>query len=386
MIKKIADGVQLVSLNVENLLFEGMWEMPHGVTLNTYIVQGEETAIIDGFCGWDGIPETLYELLDQAGVSLESIRHLVVNHMEPDHSGWIEDFQKLHKDFEIWATKEAAAMIRSFYRFEGTIHEVKDGDTLDLGGKILRFTKAPNVHWPDTMMTLDESTGCLFCCDAFGAFGKLDQHLASEHSNESLQEIEREQLRYYAGILGTFATFVGKGIDKAQALPVRMICPGHGLIWDGEERMERIYNDYRRYVQYSSGKAKESVAIVWGTMYGNTQKMVEYAKSYLLEKGVPVTCIQVPETDLGTVLMYVLESKGLVFAAPTYEYKMFPPHGPHPRRAGEKACVPSQCRLFRQLWLERRRPQRIQRNRGAQPDELSNGRRCGIQRIAQGRG
>lgn len=326
MTREIANNVTLLSMNVEGLLFEGMWHMPKGVTLNSYIVKGEKTAIIDGFCGWDGVPETLYKLLDEAKVELSSIRYLIINHMEPDHSGWIESFQKMHSDFEVYCTKESAALLKAFYGFEGKIHEISDGDSLDLGdGKKLSFHKTPNIHWPDTMMTFEESTGCLFPCDGFGSFGMLDKNLASENDEETMQMLEREQLRYYAAILNTFNSFVAKGIDKIEKLPIKMICPGHGLVFDNEKEVARVIADYRRYLTYAKGDAKKEVAILVGSMYGNTEIMANRCKEYLESKNVPTTIVKVPETDLATVLLHTLESKGLLVAAPTYEYAMFPP-------------------------------------------------------------
>ena len=150
---KIADGILMLTMNVEDILFEGIWEIANGVTLNSYIVQGEKTAIIDGVIGWDGIPETLYKSLEEIGVEPEDIDYLIVNHMEPDHSGWISNFQKIKDDFTIICTDKAAKMVSSFYG-EDKIRIVKEGDTLDLGkGKVLSFHPVPNVHWPDTMYT-----------------------------------------------------------------------------------------------------------------------------------------------------------------------------------------------------------------------------------------
>lgn len=326
MIREIANNVTLMSLNAGDMLFEGMWEIPHGVTLNSYIVKGEKTAIIDGVGDWDGVPETLYKMLEEANVELDSIRYVVISHMEPDHTGWIRSFQEMHSDFEVYCTKESAETLRAFYGFEGVINEVTDGDKLDLGdGKVLHFTKTPNIHWPDTMMTFEESTGCLFSCDAFGSFGALEKHLASENDEETLAHLEREQLRYFAAVLNTFSPFVARGTKKIEHLPIKMICPGHGLIWDTPELIERVMGDYARYVEYGKGNAEKQVAILYGSMYGNTERMAFIAKDYLEEKNVPVVMVKVPETDPGTVLMHTLESKGLVVGAPTYEYKMYPP-------------------------------------------------------------
>lgn len=111
---KIADGIYMLTMNVEDILFEGIWDIANGVTLNSYIVQGEKTAIIDGVIGWDGIPETLYGNLEETGVELKNIDYLIVNHMEPDHSGWISNFRKIKDDFTIICTDKAAKMVTSF--------------------------------------------------------------------------------------------------------------------------------------------------------------------------------------------------------------------------------------------------------------------------------
>ena len=103
---KIADGIHMLTLNVEEILFEGMWELAEGVTINSYIVQGDKTAIIDGVIGWDGVPETLYKGLEEIGVDPQKIDYLIVNHMEPDHSGWISNFRKVKDDFTIICTEQ----------------------------------------------------------------------------------------------------------------------------------------------------------------------------------------------------------------------------------------------------------------------------------------
>ncbi|MCD4712626.1 MAG: MBL fold metallo-hydrolase, partial [Clostridiales bacterium] len=98
-ITKMSEGITQLSVNIDDILFEGLWEMPNGVTLNSYVVQGEKIALIDGVCGWDGVPESLFDLLDQLNIDLKSIQYLILNHLEPDHAGWIEDLRKIHEDF-----------------------------------------------------------------------------------------------------------------------------------------------------------------------------------------------------------------------------------------------------------------------------------------------
>ncbi|HOQ01614.1 MAG TPA: MBL fold metallo-hydrolase [Acetivibrio clariflavus] len=137
---ELADGVYMLSMNVENILFEGMWDLANGVTLNSYIVKGDKTAVIDGVIGWDGIPETLYKNFEEMNLNPKEIDYLIVNHMEPDHSGWIENFKKVNDHLTIICTDKAAKLINSFYGNEVEIRVVKEGDTLDLGkGKKIKF-------------------------------------------------------------------------------------------------------------------------------------------------------------------------------------------------------------------------------------------------------
>ncbi len=159
-VTKVTDDIFQLSVNVENILFEGLWEMPNGVSLNSYIIKGDKTAIVDGVCGWDGVPESLFKLLDQLSIDPKSIEYVIINHMEPDHSGWIEDFKKITTDFKIVCTQKAKDLVDAFFEGGQEVIVVKDNDTLDLGkGHLLKFIEIPNVHWPETMATFDTLTG-----------------------------------------------------------------------------------------------------------------------------------------------------------------------------------------------------------------------------------
>jgi len=204
---KIAEGIYQLSVNVEDILFEGLWEIPKGVSLNSYIIKGEKTAIVDGVCGWDGVPENLYALLEQMNIAPESIEYLIVNHMEPDHSGWIESFKKINANFKVVGSKKAKMLLDAFYGQDDNFICVSEGDTLDLGkGHILNFIDIPNVHWPDTIATFDTLTGTLFSCDAFGSFGKIidDRRYEDELSKEEQITYEQETIRYYSNVCRLF--------------------------------------------------------------------------------------------------------------------------------------------------------------------------------------
>ena len=321
---QIADGIHMLTMNVEDILFEGIWEIANGVTLNSYIVQGEKTAIIDGVIGWDGVPETLYKNMEEIGVAPGSIDYLIVNHMEPDHSGWISNFRKIRDDFTIICTDKAEKMVSSFYG-EDKIRVVKEGDTLDLGkGKVLSFHPVPNVHWPDTMYTHEKDTKTLFSCDMFGSFGRMGEHcFDDELTPEEKDFFEFEGIRYYSNVMATFTSSVKKAIEKAKSLEIKTIAPGHGPVY--RRNPGKIMDDYSRFARYAEGAGKNEVAILWGSMYGMTAKAVEYAEGILQREGIKYNKLEMPLESESEMVAAVLKSAGVIIAAPTYEYKLFPP-------------------------------------------------------------
>ncbi|MDX9917784.1 MAG: FprA family A-type flavoprotein [Gudongella sp.] len=322
---KIADGIHMLSMNVEDMLFEGIWELANGVTLNSYIVQGEKTAIIDGVIGWDGIPETLYENLREIGVDPKDIDYLIVNHMEPDHSGWISNFKKIKDDFTIVCTDKAAKLVESFYGNGEKIMVVKDGDTLDLGnGKELRFHPVPNVHWPDTMYTFETGTKTLFSCDMFGSFGKMDEHhFDDEMTAEERAFFETEGIRYYSNVMTTFTPMLRKALDKARSFEINTIAPGHGPLY--RKNPAQIMDDYYRFSQYAEGYGKNEVTILWGSMYGMTGKAISFVEDVLKREGIKYNKLEMPLESESEMIATVFRSAAVIIAAPTYEYKLFPP-------------------------------------------------------------
>lgn len=323
---KISDGITQLSANVapNSLLFESMWPIPHGVSLNSYIVRGEKTAIIDGFCGWDGIPETLFKLLAEIKVDLESIDYVVINHMEPDHSGWVDEFRKLRPNFQIVATERAGGLISQYMGIKDDYMKVKTGDSLPLGnGKTLQFYEIPNVHWPETMATYETESKILFPCDGFGMFGNIDADARYDKdvSAKQMDLYMSETLRYYSNIVGAFSHSTQKAVQAVRGLDIDLIAPGHGLMWRDTERIIDIYD---RLTSYSKGPAKEKVTVIWGSMYGATEMAVQPLVEEMRNAGVEVAVHRVPDDHISYIIQSVWESSGVVVGMPTYEYKMFP--------------------------------------------------------------
>ncbi|MGS0973709.1 MAG: FprA family A-type flavoprotein [Candidatus Izemoplasmataceae bacterium] len=323
--KKLKDGLYMLSMNVDDMLFESMWELPHGVSMNSYLVKGEKTAIIDGVIGWDGVPETLYKELGDIDVDPKNIAYLIVNHLEPDHSGWIDNFKKVNDDFTVVTTAKGEPILKAFYGEDLKIMVVGEGDTLDLGnGKVLSFHPTPNVHWPETMLTYEQCTKALFSCDMYGAFGTVsDRCFYDELSKEEQAVIEEETIRYYSNVLTTFSPMVKRSIAKTKELDVEMILTGHGPAYRGD--INQIIAQYESYTNYANGFGKNEVAILYGSMYGTTEKVVHIVKDLIEEKGLKVHMLHMPYTSESEMVAKVFSSAGVIVAASTYEYKMFPP-------------------------------------------------------------
>jgi flavorubredoxin len=324
----VTDGIYRLSASTDNVLFEGIWPIPHGVQMNSYIVKGEKVAIVDGVCGWDGVPETLFEQLDQMDIDIKDIDYVILNHLEPDHSGWLESFMKMTQDFEIVASEKGIEVAKAFFGFDERYRyrPVKSGDSIDLGaGKTLVFEEIPNVHWPETIATYEVSTKTLMPCDAFGSFGAIPNETPfdDQMNEEQLKFFEGETLRYYSNIVSAFSVPVRKAIEKLGPLDIKIIAPGHGIVW--RKNPERIVNLYSSFSRYAAGPAEQEIAVLWGSMYGMTEKGIEPVVEGIKSEDVKVNVHRLPETNVSFVLPSALRSTGIVVASPTYEYKMFPP-------------------------------------------------------------
>ena len=326
-ITEVTQDVYRLSANLSShMLFEGMWPMPHGISLNSYLVKGDKVALIDGVGSWEGIPDTLLDQLAQLNLSPEDIDYVIMNHLEPDHTGWLRDLTKITKDFTLVSTRKGLDLAEAFYDGEDLkTKEVKSGDEIDLGGgKILLFEEIPNVHWPETMITYERSTKTLFSCDAFGSFGAIGESPYDDQlSEEETDFFEREALRYYANIVATFSPFVERAVKKLESLEIDIVAPSHGIVWRKDPK--KIIDDYVRYASYRKGTAKPEITVIWSSMYGMTEKAIEYVKKGIESEGVKAHVHRVPQTHISYILQSAWESTGIVLAMPTYEYRMFPP-------------------------------------------------------------
>jgi flavorubredoxin len=227
---------------------------------------------------------------------------------------------------EILATKMGTLLVQNFHGIKDGLRPVVTGDTLDLGqGMVLSFVETPNVHWPETMMTLLAKESILFSCDGFGGFGSTGERLFDdEFSPAELKTYEGESLRYYANIVASFSTHVKNALAKLDGVPIKVVAPSHGIVW--RKNPKTIIDLYTKFAGYNTGGPQEKeICVVWGSMHGNTKIGLDAALEGIKEAGVPVTVFRVPGAASSEILAAAFKSKGILFAMPTYEYKMFTP-------------------------------------------------------------
>jgi flavorubredoxin len=237
------------------------------------------------------------------------------------------------------ASEKGADLVKYFYGYEGDVRAVKHGDTLDLGnGRVLMFAEIPNVHWPETIATYDTKSKTLLPCDAFGSFGAITEKMYDDQLDEKdFAFYENEAERYFSNIVGPFSIFVQRAIDKLKDIEVKIIAPGHGIVWRKDPG--RILNDYIRYASYSKGPAKTDVTVLWASMYGMSARGVDPVVEGLKSEGVNVHVHKIPETDWSFAIASVWQSSGVVICTPTYEYKMFPPMAALLEEIGRKKAL-----------------------------------------------
>jgi len=323
---KITDGIYRLGVNLDgSSLFEGMWPIPDGISINSYVVRGETTALIDLVEDIGEKPAEFEQALASLSLKPEDIDCLIINHMEPDHTSWLPEFYRRNPELEFYITAKGASVLKAFCGIEKNVHVVKTGDILDLGGgKTLTFYEAPNLHWPETMVTFENSSGILFSCDAFGSYGTIaDTIFDDQLSSEQYDFFMHEALRYYANIVAAFSTFVEKAISLLKNLDIKIIAPSHGIVW--RENPGAIIDTYSRLARYMNGPAEPEITVIWSSMYGNTEKVVAAMIQGVRSEGLPVHVYRTPQDDIGFILASAWKSAGLIIGMPTYEYRMFPP-------------------------------------------------------------
>ena len=313
--QQITKGTYYVGVNDRNKnLFEGLWPLPNGVSYNSYLIVDEKVCLVDTVEVDFFIP---YIRNIQEVIGDRPIDYLVINHMEPDHSGAIELIRKYYPNITLVGNKKTFGMVQGFYGIGTNLLEVKNGDRLALGSRELQFVLTPMVHWPETMVTLDPTTCTLFSGDAFGCFGALNGGIIDAQIN--CDTFWLEMVRYYSNIVGKYGTPVQNALKKLQGVQIDYICSTHGPVW--HEHVAKVIGLYDRMSRYET---EEGLVICYGTMYGNTERAAEMIARAASEAGVKnIVMYNVSKTHHSYIIRDVFRYKALIVGAPTYNAGLY---------------------------------------------------------------
>lgn len=308
---EITRDIRYVGVNDHDIdLFEGQYAVPNGMAYNSYVIMDEKIAVMDTVDA-----HFTHEWLD----NLESVLgerqpdYLVVQHMEPDHSGSVVSFTQRYPQATVVSSAKAFAMMRQFFgtNFEGRSETIAEGSVLPLGRHTLHFVAAPMVHWPEVMVTYDSCDKVLFSADGFGKFGALDVD----------EEWACEARRYYIGIVGKYGAQVQSLLKKAAALEIETICPLHGpVLRENLGESLNLYNIWSSYEPETDG-----VMIAYTSVYGNTRRAVEKLAAQLRANGCPkVVVTDLARSDMAGAVADAFRYRKLVLATTTYNAGIFP--------------------------------------------------------------
>ena len=314
---EIVKGVHYVGVNDRTTTrFEGIWPLPYGVSYNSYLVCGaQKNAVIDGV-----EVSHCFKQIDRIKEIKQNIKidYLIINHMEPDHSGGVVALCREFPEIKVVGNAKTADMLKGYYGLEKNVVVVADGDCIDLGGKTLQFHLTPMIHWPETMMTYLVEDKMLFAGDAFGCFGALNGGIVDTEMDTS--GYYPEMTRYYSNIVAKYGLFVQKALAKFADVPVDYICSTHGPVWHDE--LKKVIGVYDKL---SRGESEDGVVIAYASMYGNTEEMVDVVARQLAVNGIKnIKVHNVSYSDESFILRDIYTYKGLIVMSPTYNGCAFP--------------------------------------------------------------
>jgi len=321
MTQTISPAVRYIGVDDNDLdLFESQYLVPEGMSYNSYVILDEKTAVLDTSDARtaDAWLRNLEEALQG-----RTPDYLIVHHMEPDHSACAAALLEKYPSLTLLASAAALKMLPQFFpgvALEGRTRVIAEGDTLPLGAHTLRFIAAPMVHWPEVMMSFEESEKILFSADAFGKFGALEQTGGLWCTPDT--DWACEARRYYFNICGKYGPQVSRVLAKVSPLGVRTVCPLHGpLLRDTLAEALSLYTTWSAY-----GVETPGVFVAYASIHGGTAEAAQKFADILRAKGCPKVAVSdLTRDDLAEAVEDAFRYRTLVVAAASYDAGLFPP-------------------------------------------------------------
>lgn len=318
-VKKITTDLYWVGGTDRRLaLFENAFPIPDGITYNSYLLMAEKTLLLDTVD--HSVSSRFFENINFL-LGDRPLDYVVINHMEPDHCATIGELLKQHPETTIVCSQKTVVLLKQFFGSlkEDGIQVVAEGDVLSVGRHRLTFIMAPMVHWPEVMVTYDQTDNILFSADAFGTFGAMNGNLYADEMEFQTERIS-DARRYYTNIVGKFGVQVQALLKKAAGLPVELLCPLHGPVW--RKDIPWFVDKYQKWSSYTP--EEPAVMIAYGSIYGHTENMADMLASSLSELGIQnIKMYDVSVTHASYILSEAFRCSHLVFASVTYNGGLF---------------------------------------------------------------
>lgn len=307
---KISDSIVYIGVDDKDIdLFESQYEVPNGVSYNSYLILDEKIAVMD--TADMRVSDKWFENLEKA-LNGAVPDYLIVSHLEPDHAGNIKKAADKYPEMKIVVNSKSETMLPQFFEISADrLLIVKEGDELSLGSHTLQFFMAPMVHWPEVMVEYEKSEKILFSADGFGKFGALDTD----------EDWACEARRYYFNIVGKYGAQVQALLKKASALDIQTICPLHGPIL--KENLEYYIGKYMTWSSYEP--EDKGILIAYASIHGNTAKAAKKLKEILESKGAEKVAItDLARDDMAEAIEDAFRYDRMILAAASYDAGVFP--------------------------------------------------------------
>lgn len=298
--------------------WENYWPLPNGMAYNAYVIKDEKIALVE--CMDKDFYEDYIENIKSITKG-QKVDYLVINHVEPDHSGAIKDLIREYPEIQIVGNKKTYKELTQFYGELNNFYEIKDKDIINLGQKSLTFYMTPMLHWPETMMTYLNEDKILFSCDAFGSYGTNNGGIFDDQMNWDYLDVEVQ--RYYTNIVGKYCANTQNALKKLKDVEISLICPSHGRIW--RSHIDEIIAKYDKWSSYNTDKG---VVIAYSSMYGHTEQMADIIAHFLVEYGIKnIRIYDVSKVHPSYIINDLFNFKGAIFGSCSYNNGIFPMMG-----------------------------------------------------------
>lgn len=319
-IRKITDDLTYIGANDRRITrFENQHPVPNGMSYNSYLLLDEKTVLLDTVD--KAVGDLFLENL-HAALKGRELDYLIIHHMEPDHCALIPRILELYPQVKVAGSQKTFGMIQQFFGLDLAERAMvmKESDTLATGRHTLRFLMAPMVHWPEVMVTYDETNKWLFTADAFGTFGAINGNLYADEYNVDF-DLLPELRRYYTNVVGKYGRQVLALLEKVAKLEVEMILPLHGPIL--RQDLDYYIDKYNKWASYTP--EEKGIVIAYGSIYGNTEKAAELLAAKLADRGEKnILVYDVSAWHPSYILSESFRFDRLVFACSTYNMEIFP--------------------------------------------------------------